>query len=704
MSSDSDFDDDDDELLQALIKGNTGLSSNGITLTQTVPGGVLGSQPVIATKAPVTDLESARRRIYQAEGEIAILRAQISQLQNQRQSEVATLVASNEQLARTNTSQVSILRDALEKLEDEKKFLANELKSATTGPKRRKIISQVVSSNGSMSADMPLQLSGQRPQATPTPQGPTTTMLISPNESALLIDRLWSHCIPGSMRTTLEYLAKICLEETITADDLHIPSHTSISHSLTVFFMQKKHLRLDQLIHDICLTLLSLAIKLDEKKIILAVPFLLCLVHSTLTYRPAAVSRVVAEDAIKKLNSIAMSRVLLLETIPREEEYANYQNVTPQAMVLEKYTLICCLDMIEVSSGLACQFGDEIVTTMWAEECLPHRFLSKILPENTERFKDTAQINILYSAVEILISSITPESFAYGLGREASIVSSLMNIFMIEIPLKPGFMFFGLNRLAGNNTDFIKVESTVPLVKDQLNNYVIVTPQPLGQTEQKIEANFAAKLEHERHNLHLRLRTGTFLELYIVTRLLVEFLQNRDHFKLLIRTISSEQDQIFSSPRSQLVHLRTLLIACLIRVVLYLVQETRDLSAMVYPETIYEMFVVLLRIAFGADSLSIEAHKLLQSARQSGWTSAVFDRWCESRAHELNHLNSELTPQDMANAESELANGLEFPYETETVELSREILNAFVTHEEADNVYANMNNLPEHFDEMELLE
>ena len=92
--------------------------------------------------------------------------------------------------------------------------------------------------------------------------------------------------------------------------------------------------------------------------------------------------------------------------------------------------------------------------------------------------------------------------------------------------------------------------------------------------------------------------------------------------------------------------------------------------------------------------MSIDAHKLLVKIRNrpGGKSLTVFNKWCETRARQLNHVSLlNFNVETVANVESDFANGLEFPYESETVELARNILNRFVDHDEAENLYVNMN-------------
>lgn len=183
----------------------------------------------------------------------------------------------------------------------------------------------------------------------------------------------------------------------------------------------------------------------------------------------------------------------------------------------------------------------------------------------------------------------------------------------------------------------------------------------------------------------------------IISKQTIDFLIDKEHFKSFVRIIHFEQTYMANDPRSPTLHSRVHLIGQIVKIMNYLTQDLHEASDLIYSETMYEMFVALLRIAFGADSLSLDAHKLLVKIRTQGhFDITIFNKSCEVRARQLNHLTakdfiSKNGGKLVANVESDYANGLEFPYEAETVELSREILNRFVNHEEADNLYFNMN-------------
>ena len=193
--------------------------------------------------------------------------------------------------------------------------------------------------------------------------------------------------------------------------------------------------------------------------------------------------------------------------------------------------------------------------------------------------------------------------------------------------------------------------------------------------------------------LNLRVRVAQFIENFLLcSDGDTEALALRDHIKAIVRVIGLEQLAILRNPRSCNVHLHGVVIQILVRILHYVVEDSKGISTLVYPETIYEIFVYLLRIAFGSSSLSTEAGDLLVRIRTNHPDLVVFNEHCETRARNLSHVEHSRDGRVLAEAEVHFANGLEFPYEEETVELAREILDSCVTHDEADNLYFNMTN------------
>ncbi|CAK7896852.1 hypothetical protein CAAN1_04S05160 [[Candida] anglica] len=772
-SSDNDFDDDDDEFLLALPtnKSQVTQSREYRDNIATQSSGVDNISLNNTTHATSIDPE-IQARLYRADGEISILRDKFETLQSSRQHEINNLKASNLALQRSHEEQLKALQFTVQKLEDEKKFLSNEIKGIST--KRRKV-SQITNGgpmggvDSGYSKPQPIAFSTSTPNSTTnsisksisqspgqpiTLSGQQTNRILHDsevrsvvpqkiiriqNDSSLFTDHIWNHCINGAQRKTLTILGKVYIDFDILIGEFKYHHKTSIAGAIIDFLMLKKNLRLDNLVAEFTDVIMEVVKILLEKNTLLAVPFLLSLIHAAINFRPAAVVKTSILSLLGSNSHIALQYIFLLESVQNQEDYITYHDVSEQVSILEKFTLICSLDIIEKLASLSSLYGAEFIHQVWTES-IPNELLMKCLPENTERFKSTAQINMVFNMVEILMSSITESTFAYSnniqqdnpIGQSNStIFNSLLKVFLIDIPIKDDFMFYGLNRIIGNNIDLEKVSSVIPESETPLGNTLVCIPCPipyyLSKERMYIEDEsvpkyssiatpestnrhlfeFKLNSRHEFHLLTLRVRVASFIECYILNTCNTKPLQSRDHIKSIVRTIGFEQTAIMRAPRSETIHLRTSVISILVRILHYISSESRGITALVYPETVYEIFVTLSRIAFGSNSLSSDAHKLLATIRRKGYLKEpIFHKWCEKRARQLNHIEH----GDISNAtfiadiESQFANGLEFPYEEETIELSREILDSCVTHEEADNLFFNMNYEDPNFDEMDLVD
>lgn len=691
-SSDGDFDDDDDDFLLSL---NVNAQSNSSAAT------LVSLSSHAATKvSAATGLDAAvQARLYRADGEIAILREKYLQLERQRLEEVNRLRAAQASLQRQSQDQVQALQFTVQKLEDEKKFLANDLQGLL---KRRRV--DVKSGTPEAAA-----------VATAAPKRSPQKVIRIENDTLLFMEHIWRSCESGGGRRTLDILNKVYLESDLCVGDLSVPAKVPIAGAIVDFLMLKRSLRLDDAVTQFTLTLVDTVTTLLESSAVLAVPFLLGLVHAAITFRPLAVVQSTVTQLLERLSAITSKHLFLLEEAQNQEE--SYHDVPEQVLVLENWTLVCCGDIIEKLASIASLHGAQFTRQLQKDGVIGATLLQRLLPNNSERYKTTSQINLVYNVVEIVMSGIA-EHTDPGVEPEVPF-ESICKVFLLDIPLRDTFMFHGLNRCVGNNIDMNKVVLTVPLHETELGYTTVSIPCPIPHelalqrcrhqtTPTRAKADllqdklqFELFSRHQHHILLLRTRVATLIEHYILTTLNVGPLQLRDHIKSMVRTIGLEQEAILATPRSKHIHIRTQIIGTLVRILHYVSSDCKGgITTLVYPETMYEVFVVLSRIAFGSTSLSMEAHAIVADIRLNAkyFLVPLFHQWCETWARQLNHIEpSDADGKDprqgafIADVESQYANGLEFPFEEETIELAREILDICVTHEEADNLFFNMN-------------
>lgn len=190
------------------------------------------------------------------------------------------------------------------------------------------------------------------------------------SDSSLLIDQLWNHSIVGSKRTSFEYLNKICIDFDLKLNSgLKIVKRTSISSSIVEFLMMNKNNRLDKLIEIFTISTIQLVEKLLQEKYILAIPFILSLVDCSLSFRPAALTKSLIVQILKRVSKITESLLFLLNSNLDEDDLANYHDVPYQVMVLEKFIFVECLDLMERLVTLTTTFDIEFIKTVWQK---PH--------------------------------------------------------------------------------------------------------------------------------------------------------------------------------------------------------------------------------------------------------------------------------------------------------------------------------------------
>lgn len=621
--------------------------------------------------------------LFRAQGEISILRAQLEALQALKADEVRRLAGELHAAQSAALGHIAALKLSVDKLEDEKKFLGNEIRSLSA--KRRRV-------------DEPAEpADAGRAKAVAVVRRPTIHVQ---DEWSQLCDHLWRYTVNGSACSTMDYLARVCVEEPFAVGDLSVRERTPLLACLWEYLMRKKDLRLDTLVELFCGEVLALVrhflagYELRPASI-LYVPFLVSLVNACISFKSSAVTKSLIERLVADMCAFLAKFVFALQNEAEEEEFLMHHDKTDQQRLLENFTLVLCFDLLENAVTFATQFEAAFVSHLWTD-VIHVALLRQILPENTERFISATQINLVFNFVEMLSASLTESSFASGNAvLNQTVVKSLLKVFLIDISIKDDFLFYGLNRVVGNNADLAKVSQAVPEKPTATgNNPLVSIAGPISKSELNTKERFTREAAHELHLLTLRVRTVTLLEALLLSGNM-DLLNLKENIKSLVRIVGFEQNHIMHQPRAKHIHMRLSIIGGFIRILYYIIDEHRNINTLIYPETLYEIFVVLMRIAFASDSLSGQAHELLSSIRSRGVTDiGVFNKWTEFRSRETAHINLyDSRPNkyvELGDIEGDFANGLEFPYDEETVEIAREILGVCVNHDEADNLYYNM--------------
>lgn len=702
--SDSSFDDDDEEFM-ALIRATQAPSNIAASVPQ--PGNTSGN-PNVNSSANVTlpvpngDL----LLLFRAQGEISILRAQLESLQSLKNEEIRRLNQEFENAQNQAQSHITALKQLVDKLEDEKKFLGNEIRSLSA-IKRRKV---ATSTGLVVDVDMDTLETGSPKEVGAIPKNVSShlqkpkvqTIIKIQDDWSLFCLHIWSYTINGSSRTSAEFLSRICLDEDAdVGPEMKIEARSPILAAIWKYLMLKKDLRLDKLVgqfsEQMILLVKNQLSRANNKGSIVAVPFIISLIHACVNFKVSAVDEQLVMYLVREMCAILARFVFLLQLDDEEGSFLVHHNITYQHRLLENFTLVLCFDVLEDAVTIATQFGPKFVSSVWALDAVNTDLLLKILPENSERFKSVAQINLIYNYVEMLSASLTSGGFAANNEHfNRLLVVSLIKVFLIDISIKEDFMFFGLNRALGNNGDFERISESIPTSADSIFHHSLIsTALPVHPAQPEDIQGYDAVTKHQFHLLSLRIWIVNMLESLVISGQM-HLLNEKENLKSIVRIIAFEQNAMMHQPRSQFIHMRLTIVAVFIRMLYYITDQHKNINTLIYPETLYEIFVILMRIAFGSDSLSVEAHKLLTEIRARGITDVgIFNRWCEQRSREIGHISihdaSAKKFTILSDAECNFGNGLEFPYELETIEIAREILGVCVNHDEADNLYYNMN-------------
>lgn len=662
-----------------------------------------------------------RNKLYQADGEIAILRDQLNQAKMNNHQETMKLRNNFSQSKDSMDEQVKMLRFTIEKLEDEKKFLDNQLRSSY--PKRRKIDDNDNKRDNGVKSTGLVEARVIRVQ----------------NDVSLLTEFIWKLSINGSDRTIMEYLSKISINDTIIIDEYQIKGKVPLSSIILEYLILKKDLRLDILLDKFSGILCSLINQLIDINLITSVPFLLALVHGILEFKPLAITQSVILNLTKVVMKII--NVYKYQLNNDDQEFFNY-NKNQQQLLLEKFLVICGMDILE-RLMILCSNKKQLQEELFYKYGIEN-LISQLLPRNSEALVGICQINVLYNIVEILNSFYEPNNYedeeqpeededededeekirSRNKNRKLSpmICQTLIKISLLEIPIKEDFQFYGLNRCIGNNNDFKKIDSLIPEIVNELGEPIITLPNPIQfefRPNKSLIQDYPLKYNHEFHYLQLRLTINGMIENYLINTLDTKILKDKETVKLTIRVINFEQQFITRSPRSKLIRLRIEIISSLIRILNYLFNyEKSQLNEVFNPTTLNELSIVLLKIAFISEtSLNNMGNELISTLRHKGYKQGIFNECCESMARQLSNINDQTDNKSIiAEVESEYPNGLEFPYDSETVELAREILSYCADPQVADNLYINMNGyetreyqqgvdqgFDEEFDEMDIV-
>ncbi|SCU99082.1 LAME_0G01772g1_1 [Lachancea meyersii CBS 8951] len=281
-----DDDDEDDELLDTLSKK---------------PPRELGS---LYPQAPPSQNDGTAQ-LLKAQGEASMLRDRIKIIEKEKDQERKLLLQKSKELEQKHQQELESLKAELQRAEDEKKFLAyagkSHLKSSSSAN------ATVVPQSSSPSSHEGVNSSDAASKKRRVVDTTKPMVVIKPNriltdESGLFIQSVISHQLKGSEMSTLEILHHIRLAEVQDFEfrDFKICNGDPVGKGIFELLMsrQRSSFKLDQFIESWLESLAVLIKDISEhsKECKTAVPFLVALMHHSITFRPSAVRPAALKD------------------------------------------------------------------------------------------------------------------------------------------------------------------------------------------------------------------------------------------------------------------------------------------------------------------------------------------------------------------------------------------------------------------------
>ena len=280
------------------------------------------------------DSSDVNALLLKTQGEASILRDKIAQMQRERDHDKSLQLKRLDEINEAHQAELNNLRQVIQKLEDEKKFLVMESRAslsttpssphisrlslgsasasggggvssikekshATASPVTPKKKRKIVTNRGNSSVNTSIATGELNDHGTKTTAKPSKLVPLKPNrvtydEIAAFVDSIEMHKIPGSEYTTMDILRKLTLGhiESFECRTLRIERGQSMGNALASFLgVCKRTLPLDDCI-DMLLEVIAVLIKsiaLDPEESNISLPFLITVMYQVLVFRPSAV-------------------------------------------------------------------------------------------------------------------------------------------------------------------------------------------------------------------------------------------------------------------------------------------------------------------------------------------------------------------------------------------------------------------------------
>lgn len=695
---------------------------------------------------------------FRSAGQLALLKAKNDQLEREKTQISEKLKRDFDQKSLDQNDLIKKLQDTIRKLEVEQKFQATEIREYKAKIKRRRldenqrgtdvVMTDVSGTTPPLSKTaQPIQNQQVQAQLPPRhqvhPAVPVLQQRLSkpkglPNRSqssknlednTLFIDRLLCYCIPGVDIPVMTFLDKIAISEKEfkTADFRSAPGESLKSSLLSYLSAYKTAEGIDSLISRLLKAIVEIIMFLlidvqvikdfteqrsdlkHNRHKLLAIPFLLAIIHGCLTYRPKAINQIQQVFTLINFSLMLMDKYnFLIEPVLKTNEFYD-RNVklklkSIQYEFLESLIVIYSLDLIEVLI-MNCVHVPDKKKAM--KEYLTHNKnrLLRLFQLVLSNFNHSS-VNLMFSVVSILNATLnlweTDQEEEFPLTDNAILKSIIALATADDFEPRANWLVYGLNRSIGNNLD---AELIADLVPDQIDLPFQVRPVcSKAHNKEQVAHN------HQLHHTALSVLILQFCEKLILfdyqnehSNTLTFLAKEPSVFKNLIMNMSKIQQFNFLHPRRRdHLNMKVTEVLSYSLKIIHLVKElyrltpsdSQDTSEFNFTSDLsFELFVILSRISIPSkeDTTDPSTLFLLQYQQECPEMSRYFlTKLPNTRNLTTLNLTDPNEVQPMAQVLSNTPNGLEIPYDSETIDLAREILNNLVTADEADMFYSAM--------------
>lgn len=646
--------------------------------------------------------------ILEAKGEIAVLRSRIEALETQKHHQVDQLVLQSKEKEKENAVKIEQLEELVKRLESEKKFLSVEVRNL--GHKKRKR-----PQSEQCERDDATRSEGSTPDSVTTVTATTTTTAPPPtapkakeqvnltpiyvDDNAQLIDSILSYTIPSTTTTTMGMLSKISLSDDFIFEGFAVAKATPLNTLILEFLVQQRPLhRIDGYVttitHFLCSLISTLFIS-PKRYQRFPIPYLLPLIHATVTFKPSAVTKeTMKQTIVVQSDIISHLEACIKPTEVVSEHYARHKRLGVagiQFEMVDHFILVFACNIVE-SLLMICAEDHEFVKEVVEK--------ASLLAFVKHAMNSSSNANVMMSVANWLICLIE----AYGEFPLSGLDIKLMaQVVETSVEQQRGWLFHGLNNLVGGAAESVYLES---LVGETLKS----TPAVIYKLS-NID-DFQLELQHEMHTLQLQmLLVNVFTKMVIFIPSSIRCFNSRPEiFKCLVFAIGISQETIQTAPRTPTTHERSAFISSLIRLI-HMIWEVTAIeggsSPAISKDTSHELVITLARVAFSNTATSRDAAEFLLSVRGDDAFIPVFNRWAEERALELAHIDLAQKKVDdkdkvlaIVHAQMGFSNGVEFAYDDDVVECARDVLEKCTTMDEAEALYMAMNIMETQDDEM----